>query len=261
MKPYSSRILSPATGCPPKAGAVPVAQVTHGLNNTLTVITGFSELLLSVLSESDPHRRYVEEIQRAGQHAAELTQQLLACAGLPSPPPAKRPRPSRTLRELAHQHHGHETILLVEDDEAVRDALGHELILLGYSVLEASDGPEALRVAMAQPGRQIDLLLTDVAMPGMDGFTLAARLREKQPGLKVLFSSGYARDVMLRQSPRPSSDGFLPKPYNAAALMRTIGEVLGEKPSAGPVTTECASHPVLLLPDPPATPSSRAAPH
>ncbi len=72
----------------------------------------------------------------------------------------------------------------MEDDEAVRDALGHELILLGYSVLEASDGPEALRVAVAQPGRQIDLLLTDVMMPEMDGFTLAARLREKQPGLK-----------------------------------------------------------------------------
>jgi CheY-like chemotaxis protein len=258
MKPNSSRILSPATERPPAAGAAPVAQVTHGLNNTLAVITGFSELLLSVLSESDPHRRYVEEIQRAGQHAAELTQQLLACAGLPSPPPAKRPRPSRTLRELAHQHPGHETILLVEDDEAVRDALGHELILLGYLVLEASDGAEALRLA-AQPGRQIDLLLTDVMMPEMDGFTLAARLREKQPGLKVLFSSGYARDVMLRQSPRPSSDGFLPKPYNAAALMRTIGEVLGERLSAGPVTTECASHPALLLPDPPATPSTRAS--
>jgi len=230
MKPHLSRILSPVTKRPPAAGAVPVAQVAHGLNNTLTIITGFSELLLGVLSECDPHRRYVEEIQRAGQRAAELTRQLLPRAGAPLPPPAKAPRAIRTLRELAHQHPGHETILLVEDDEAVRDALGHELILLGYSVLEAADGPEALRVAEGQPGRQIDLLLTDVVMPEMDGFTLAARLRERQPGLKVLFSSGYTRDVMLRQSPRPSSDGFLPKPYDAAALMRTICEVLGEKP-------------------------------
>ncbi|MGA2788348.1 MAG: response regulator [Verrucomicrobiota bacterium] len=249
MKTYSSRILPPVTKHPPAGGAVPIAQVAHGLNNTLTVITGFSELLLSVLSECDPHRRYVEEIQRAGQHAAELTRQLLTCAGTPSPPSAKAPRASRTLRELAHQHHGCETILLVEDDEAVRDALGHELILLGYTVLEAADGPEALRVASAQPDRLIDLLLTDVVMPEMDGFTLAARLREKQPRLKVLFSSGYERDVMLRQSSRPSSDGFLPKPYNAAALMRTIGEVLGEGPPAGPMTTECASHPVLSPPD------------
>ena len=235
MKPYSSRILPPAMERPPEAGAVPVAQVTHGLNNTLTVITGFSEVLLSVLSECDPHRRYVEEIQRAGQHAAELTQQLLACVG--SPPPAQTSPVSQTLRELAHQQPGHENILLVEDDEAVRDVLGHELILLGYSVLEAADGPEALRVA-AQSDRQIDLLLTDVMMPGMDGFTLAARLREKQPWLKVLFSSGCSRDEMLRQSPRPSSDGFLPKPYNAAVLTRTICEVLGQGPQPDPVTTE-----------------------
>jgi two-component system cell cycle sensor histidine kinase/response regulator CckA len=194
------------------------------------VITGFSELLLGTMSACDPHRRYAEEIQRAGRHAAELTQQLLICAGPPSPPPAGKSRASRALRELAHDHPSHETILLVEDDEAVRDAVGHELILLGYSVLEASDGPEALRVVAALPDRRIDLLLSDVVMPEMDGCTLAARLRQRQPGLKVLFSSGYARDVALGQSPRPTADGFLPKPYDAAALMRTIDEVLGETP-------------------------------
>ena len=219
---------------PLAAGALPVAQVAHGLNNTLTVITGFSELLLGVLSECDPHRRYVEEIQRASQRAAELTRQLLCRAGPTPPPPARKSRASRALRELAHQHPGHETILLVEDDEAVRDAVGHELVALGYSVLEAGDGPEALRVAAALPGRPIDLLLTDVVMPEMDGCTLAARLRESRPGLKVLFSSGYARDTVLRQSPRPTADGFLPKPYPAAALMRTIGAVLSETPPAHP---------------------------
>jgi len=110
--------------------AFPVAQVAHGLNNTLTVITGLSELLLGVISECDPYRRYVEEIQRAGQHAAELTQQLLPRAG--PPPPAKASRASRALRGLAHEHSGHETILLVEDDEAVHDTIGHELVVLGY---------------------------------------------------------------------------------------------------------------------------------
>ena len=229
MKSNSSRSWLPAAR-PPEAGAVPIAQVAHGLNNTLTVITGFSELLLGVMSECDPYRRYVEEIQRAGQHAAELTQQLLTRAGPPSPPPAGKSRASRALRKLAHDHPGHGTILLVEDDEAVRDTVGHELAVLGYVVLEASDGPEALRVAAALPDRHIDLLLTDVVMPEMDGFTLAARLRQRQPGLKVVFSSGYARDVALRQSPRPTGDGFLPKPYNAAALMRTLYAVLDEKP-------------------------------
>ncbi len=124
MKSCSSRTLSPARERQSKAGVVPAALVAHGLNNTLTVITGFSELLLGVMSECDPHRRYVEEIQRAGRHAAELTQQLLTCAGPPSPPPAGKSRASRALRKLAHDHPGHETILLVEDDEAVRDTVG-----------------------------------------------------------------------------------------------------------------------------------------
>ena len=236
MRTYSSPRLSSAGRRPPAAGVVPVAQVAHGLNNTLTIINSFSELLLGSMSECDPHRRYVEEIQRAGQRAAELTQQLLTRAGqTPSPPPPAKSRASRALRDLAHDHSGHQTILLVEDDEAVRDAVMHELAVLGYTVLEASDGPEALRMAAAQPARRIDLLLTDVVMPEMDGCTLAARLRENQPGLKVLFSSGYAQATALRQSPHRSSDGFLPKPYSAAALVHTICEVLGEnQPSAAP---------------------------
>jgi two-component system cell cycle sensor histidine kinase/response regulator CckA len=166
-----------------------------------------------------------------------LTQQLLTRAGqTPSPPPPAKSRASRALRDLAHDHSGHQTILLVEDDEAVRDAVMHELAVLGYTVLEASGGPEALRMAAAQPARRIDLLLTDVVMPEMDGCTLAARLRESQPGLKVLFSSGYARDTAMRQSPHRSSDGFLPKPYNAAALAHTICHVLGEnQPAATPI--------------------------
>lgn len=234
MKTTSSRTLAPAPACPPGAGLVPVALVAHGLNNALTIINGFSGLLLGLLSECNPHRRYVEEIHRAGQHAAELTEQLLPRAAPPLRPPAKAPRATRSLRELTHDHSGHETILLVEDDEAVRDTVMHQLVVLGYTVLEAGDGEEALRVAEGQPGQRIDLLLTDVVMPGMDGCTLALRLREKQPDLKVVFSSGYARDVALRQSPCRSGDGFLPKPYNAATLVHTIGGVLGQnQPGAG----------------------------
>ena len=105
-------------------------------------------IVLGMMSECDPHRRYVEEIRRAGQHAAVLTQQLLTRAGqTPSPPPVGKSPASRALRDLAHDHSGHESILLVEDDEAVRDAVLHELAVLGHSVLEAGDGPEALRVA------------------------------------------------------------------------------------------------------------------
>ena len=236
MKTDSSPPLSSAGKRPPPAAVVPVALVAHGLNNSLTVINGFSELLLGLMSECDPHRRYVEEIQRAGQHAGELTEQLLVRPGqTPSPPPVGKARVSRALRDLAHDRPAHETILLVEDDEAVRDAVMHELVVLGYVVIEASNGPEALCLAAGPPRRRIDMLLTDVVMPEMDGCALAARLRESQPGLKVLFSSGYARDTAMRHSPRRSSDGFLPKPYDAAALAHTLCEVLGENgPTARP---------------------------
>src|SRR5664279_5526479 len=103
MKTPSPATCSPATKPQPNTGLVPVTQVAHGLNNTLMVINGFSELLLGMMSECDPHRRYVEEIQRAGQHAAELTEQLLVRPGqTPSPPPVGKARVSRALRDLAH---------------------------------------------------------------------------------------------------------------------------------------------------------------
>ena len=232
MKPAMPRTLTRLPKRRPEAGSVPVERVAHGLNNALAVINGFSELLLGVMTECDPHRRYVEEIERAGQHAAELTRQLLSGAGRAAAPPAGKVRANRALRDLAHNHRGHETILLVDDDDAVRDSLGHALAVLGYNVLAAEDGLEALRVAAGMPNRRIDLLLTDVVMPDMDGCTLADRLREKQPELKVLFSSGYERNVALRRRRQRSGDAFLPKPFSADALAQTVGALLAERPPA-----------------------------
>jgi CheY-like chemotaxis protein len=229
MKTCAAHPLLAATEFQPAGVPVPVAQVVHGLNNSLAVITGFSELLLGVMSGSDPRRRYVTEIQFAGQHATELTQRLLTITRTTGPShPARKSHAGRLLRELTHEHSRHETILLVDDDAAVRNTVMHELVVLGYTVLEADGGPEALRVAEQQPRGRIDLLLTDVMMPEMDGCTLAARLRERQPGLKVVFSSGYPQDVAFGKSPHRSSDGFLPKPYNAAALVHTLGAVLDQ---------------------------------
>jgi len=232
MKPAWPRKLTRLPQRLPEAGSMPVERVAHGLNNALAVINGFSELLLGVMTECDPHRRYVEEIERAGQHAAELTRQLLSGAGRAAAPPAGKARANRALRDLAHDHRGHETILLVDDDDAVRDSLGHALAVLGYNVLAAEDGLEALRVAAGMPNRRIDLLLTDVVMPDMDGCTLADRLREKQPELKVLFSSGYERNVALRRRRQRSGDAFLPKPFSADALAQTVAALLTERPPA-----------------------------
>lgn len=128
---------------------------------------------------------------------------------------------------------GTETVLLVEDEDAVRRVAERFLRRQGYHVLVASGGAEALEIA-AKAGRPLDLLFTDVMMPGMNGRDLAERLRLQQPDLKVLFVSGYTGDYLQTQTGElPSGTHFLYKPYEprrTASLIREIldGRVVGE---------------------------------
>jgi CheY-like chemotaxis protein len=120
---------------------------------------------------------------------------------------------------------GTETLLLVEDEEAVRVLTSHVLQSCGYQVLEAKDAAEALRITQAFPGR-FDLLVTDVVMPRMGGPELAERIRELQPGLKALFVSGYTDDAVLRHGVLTDKMHFLAKPFYPSALARKVREVL-----------------------------------
>jgi len=121
--------------------------------------------------------------------------------------------------------HGCETILLVEDDFAVRQSEKEFLILSGYIVLEASDGDDALRVAGEFAG-PIHILITDVVMPRMGGAKLAEQLCALRSGLKVLFVSGYAEATVLRQGGIDLSTSFLPKPFSLKTLARKIRQVI-----------------------------------
>jgi PAS domain S-box-containing protein len=118
---------------------------------------------------------------------------------------------------------GSETVLFVEDDAAVRSFGRRCLLDLGYSVLEASSGADALSLAGAYPGR-IDLLMSDVVMPGLQGPEVAERLRELRPGIRIVFSSGFTGSTTLGAD--GSSDGFLPKPYTRETLAREVRRVL-----------------------------------
>ena len=119
---------------------------------------------------------------------------------------------------------GSETVLLVEDDARLRAANLRALERHGYRVLCACDGAEAL--ALAERNRGIDLILSDVVMPGVGGPELADRLRVHQPTARVLLMSGYTDSVLLRQGVLASRLSFLQKPFTPDALCRKVREVL-----------------------------------
>jgi len=139
----------------------------------------------------------------------------------------KRQFASRSSADLSLMPQGEETILLAEDEEGVRALIRHVLQQCGYTVLEARDGPEALLLGEQNLGR-IGLLLTDVVMPGMGGRDLAERLAELQPGVKVLFLSGYTDDAVVRHGIQTAEVAFLQKPFTPASLARKVREVLDE---------------------------------
>jgi len=122
---------------------------------------------------------------------------------------------------------GNATILLVEDEEAVRAFAARALASRGYTVHEASTGAEALEV-MAEVNSKIDLVVSDVVMPEMDGPTLLRELRKTQPDLKIIFVSGYAEDAFKKNLPENEQFNFLPKPFSLKQLATTVKETLAE---------------------------------
>ena len=122
--------------------------------------------------------------------------------------------------------YGSETVLVAEDDGAVRDIMYRILQSNGYSVLKAASGEEALKISEKHEA-PIHLLVSDVILPYISGPTLAKRLTAARPELKVLFMSGYADDRVVRQGVMEPGLAFLLKPFTADILARKVREVLG----------------------------------
>ncbi len=121
---------------------------------------------------------------------------------------------------------GRGTLLLVEDEEAVRAFAARALASRGYQVLEAGSGVEALEV-MEEHGGEVDLVLSDVVMPEMDGPTLLRELRAAHPDIKVIFMSGYAEEAFAKNLPEGANFGFLPKPFTLKQLIEAVKKHMG----------------------------------
>lgn len=129
---------------------------------------------------------------------------------------APRRRPARARDEV---------VLLAEDDPEVRMAVAKMLQHEGFNVLHASSGADALKRCRSHEGR-LDLLLTDVVMPGMSGRELAIHMRSARPDIRVIYMSGYSEDMIGRHGILQVDDNYLQKPFTSAALIETIEQVL-----------------------------------
>jgi two-component system, cell cycle sensor histidine kinase and response regulator CckA len=127
--------------------------------------------------------------------------------------------------ELGTPAGGTETVLLVEDEEAIRRLMSRTLRSNGYTVLEASDGLEAIQLARRHCGG-IELLLTDLVMPRMNGLDLAELLSEACPDVRTLFISGYSEEAVTRHGATRENINLLPKPFGPLELIRSVREVL-----------------------------------
>ncbi len=152
--------------------------------------------------------------------------------------PRYRPRPEEVAasrneaRADARDLTGRGLVLLVEDEDAVRAFAARALRNKGYTVIEAASGEQALALPTEQLNR-VELLISDVVMPNLDGPSLAAALRQSRPDLKILFISGYAEDSLRSNMAKSPHVNFLPKPFSLSQLAGKVKEVMDAEPPGG----------------------------
>jgi two-component system, cell cycle sensor histidine kinase and response regulator CckA len=135
--------------------------------------------------------------------------------------------PTDTVKAKSTALEGTETVLLVEDEDSVRQLVAETLASRGYKVIQAENGEEALKLVASSP-ETIHLMITDVVMPGMSGRELARELLKLRPQSKVMFLSGYSEDAVLNQGVLEPETAFLQKPFTLQHLARKVREIIGQ---------------------------------
>lgn len=190
--------------------------------------------MLDSLGENPASAQELHEIQTASKRASILARQLLASSRLEpfdanlAEATLRRKITAKTSETRENAPRIAETILLVEDEAAVRGLARRILTQKGYRVLEASDGVIALRVAAAHVG-EIDLVLTDVAMPNLGGRGMVEELKELSPTLRVLFMSGYPKEEVFPEKGSADRTPYLQKPFTGDTLFAEVRAALGDE--------------------------------
>ena len=194
-------------------------EMAHQLNNLLGVISGYSSMLLRQVEPGSSLHRGLEEMHNAGNRAAALTQQLLA-ASHEQPLPLT---PARSLPELQSQF---KSILLVDDERAMREVTRAMLEESGFEVATAENGVDARRKASEHA---FDLVITDLSMPEEDGFEAMSGLRAKYPDLKIIAVTGGFGPSILETAKVLGADATLMKPFTNEMLLDTMQGLLKAK--------------------------------
>jgi len=192
-----------------------------------TELEGCTRRLLERTAPGDPSREAVDEIRRAGERSGLLARRLLALVWESGPAPlAHETTGSRSSDVVASRALGGRTVLLVEDDDDLRFVAKTALVERGGRVLEARDGLEALAVA-ERTEQPVDVLVTDVRMPRMEGVELTESMLAKRPTLHVLVMTGFAADDVLGSMPRTPRLRAIEKPFTPDQLADAVVAMLG----------------------------------
>jgi CheY-like chemotaxis protein len=210
------------------------SSVGHELNNLLTVIQINTEFLLESAGSNGQSVPELEDIQLALRRATILARQLLAASRAePFDSKAAEAALNKRMADIAAKaaaveearSRTAETILLVEDEASVRTLAKRILTHRGYRVLDAADGAIALRLAAGHVG-EIDLVVSDLAMPNLGGRGMVEELQELSPGMRVLFMSGFPREEVLNGADVKHTP-YLQKPFTGESLWTEVRAALG----------------------------------
>jgi CheY-like chemotaxis protein len=218
-------------GAAPGNSPEALGAIAHDLKNVLAAVRGFATVIGEDLPDDEQVRADLNQILRAVERGAVLAERLLALRAVWAPDPASPGVPvhvpaQRSNRTLAGRVRS-ETILITEDDDLVRMMAARVLQRRGFAVLEAANAVEAEQRFGTHRGT-IELLLTDVGLPEVDGRELAVRFKARLPGVKVLYMSGFGRATLAELGISPGAN-LLEKPFAPEALVERVEAALATR--------------------------------